>query len=76
MHLKLVHEIDKPDLRLPLVNTSKELVGYIDIKNVQAKQKSNQIETHEPEEEVENSDNVLVLIFCWKRHYVADARRM
>ena len=41
LHLKLVHEIDKPDLRLPLVNTSKELVGYIDIKNVQAKQKSN-----------------------------------
>ena len=57
LHLKLVHEIDKPDLRLPLVNTSKELVGYIDIKNVQAKQKSNQIETHEPEE-VENSDDV------------------
>ena len=42
LHLKLVHDIVKPDLRLPLVNTSKELVGYIDIKNVQAKQ--NQIE--------------------------------
>ena len=39
LHLKFVCGNDKPNLRLPLVNISKKLVDFIDIKNIQAQQK-------------------------------------
>ena len=37
--MPFVYDNDKPNLKLPLVSISKELVDFIDIKNIQAQQK-------------------------------------